>query len=73
MRFETGPAFKNKRFFFSRFSGKHEAKVERETRATRGKEGAANVTRYVPEANAGRAPSSPDVRYSSSSELWLER
>ena len=52
MRFETGPAFKNRRFF-SRFSGKHEAKVERETCATRGKEGAANVTRYVPEANAG--------------------
>ena len=38
-----------------------------------GKEGAANVTLYVPEANAGRAPSSPDVRCSSSFELWLEK
>lgn len=66
-----GPAFKNGRFF-SRFSGKQEANVERETRATEGKEGAANVTRYVPEANAGWAPSSPDVRCSSSFELWLE-
>ena len=64
-----GPAFKNGRFF-SRFSGKHEANVERETRATGGgKEGGANVTRYVSEANARRAPSSPDVRCSSASEL----
>lgn len=55
-----GPAFKNGRFF-SRFSGKHEANVERETRATEGKEGAANVTRYLPEL------------CSSSSELWLEK
>lgn len=66
-----GPAFKNGRLF-SRFSGKHEANVERETRATEGKEGGANVTRYAPEANAGRAPSSPDLRCSSSFELWLE-
>ena len=36
MRFEMGPACKDWRFF-SRFSGKHEANVERETRATGGK------------------------------------
>lgn len=66
-----GQAFKNWRLF-SRFSGKHEANVERETRATEGEEGGANVTRYAPEANAGRAPSSPDLRCSSSFELWLE-
>ena len=36
MRFEMGPACKDWRFF-SRFSGKHEANVERETRATGGR------------------------------------
>ena len=39
-----GPACKNRRYF-SRFSAKHEANVERETRATGGEEGVANVTR----------------------------
>lgn len=36
MRFEMGPACKNWRYF-SRFSFKHEANVERETRATGGR------------------------------------
>ena len=63
-----GPACKKWRYF-SRFSFKHEANVERETRATGGRKARQNSTRYVPEANAGRATSSPDVRCSSSFEL----
>ena len=59
-----GPACKNWRYF-SRFSFKRGARDTRDG----GKEGAANSTRYVPEANAGRATSSPDVRCSSSFEL----
>ena len=41
----------------------------RHARRGGGKDGGANVTRYVSEANARRAPSSPDVRCSSASEL----